>query len=150
MKNIKITSKIVNETAKNYYLRSEDYKKVESKIQKELDAVQHMSRVRTIDAYHVIYAIRDIEKRYYWTTKKQMEGCEIVFDNNAQQFCKAYSKAAKGSTPQSTKVELKHDGKCWNVVDIYRGDCDNKGYKFNFTHMTDEFKNALIEMERIF
>ena len=93
-----------------------------SKIQAAIDAVQKLSRVRTINAADVYEAVEAAEKSLKRLLhKKDWTDLQIRVDPNAQKFPNAYK-----HFPESTRFCIERRKTGWFLMDVARKWCSNR------------------------
>lgn len=111
-------------------------KNVEKMI-KEIDTVQNRCTARTIEYFHIVNTVMEIENKYN-LTKKQLEGCKFDVDMYAQDFPRAYK-----YTADSTQFTIVMEKGKWRITDIDRYATRKSGQRIIAT-LTDEAKTAIL------
>lgn len=108
------------------------------KVQKALDNVQKLSKVRTVSVQDINVYL-EIADEKLGIPKKYMNGISVTIDVNAQNFPATYS-----YTPESTIVKAVYKNCNWKITDIYRGPTRRAGKEI-CCHLTDEAKEKVLD-----
>lgn len=118
-------------------VKSENLEKIENAI----NTAEGKAKTRKITAQNIIDTCKKIEQQLF-ISKTNLKGVSALVNIHRQQFPNAY----KG-IPESTYFSVIHDGKNWELKEIYRYRCNNKYCQIT---LTDEAKTAIIKKHEQF
>ena len=102
-----------------------------------IEAAEGRATARTITAWEVVVALREVEERLS-ISKKAMDGVEVSIDINAQDFPRAYK-----WPPESTHFDAMYKGGYWRVTNVYRYKTQTPRFR-HIVRLTEEAKRAVI------
>jgi len=124
---------------KNIYFTVENLQEVQSII----DTAEKRTRVRKSSAEDILEILNEkmIDYNLSFLPKKALKGMKVTI----QQYCCRFPSLYHG-TPESTVVELSHNGKNWVLESVYRDSCNkSERNQFLITFFPDEAKMLLID-----
>lgn len=114
-----------------------------NRIDNAINAAQTRARTRYVDYDDVVTAVKYAEKKF-GVARKNLTGVEVVCDPHAWTYPNAY----KG-TPEATHFVIKCTGRGWNLIEVYRGNC-NHAHRYTTRILPDTAKSAIIEQFKQF
>ena len=109
------------------------------KLEDALNAVQKLSRTRTVDVDDLFDITEYLNKKYSVIPKKHMEGIIVSVDYNAQKFPNAYK-----YIPSSTIITLERSHDKWALTDCVRGICRTPSQMY-IVQLPEETQRKIIE-----
>ena len=121
------------------------------KIETMIKAAEGRTTARCISYESIDQAIKQIEDKFSFATKKSMIGLEVWCDMSAEKLPKAYEKASHGTRPQSTQFTVAYTASGWALLEVSRQDLrTHYKKKYIVEHMPDTLKKAIEEEFTVF
>ena len=116
------------------------------RIEQAIKEAEGRAKERTIIYKDIVDAIKAIEKKFSFATKKSMDGLKVMVDMNAQTYPKAYK-----YQPQATFFGIRYSKGSWRLICVEReNQSKTKITRYEIWYLPSALKDAIMNQYTAF